>query len=94
MTHDEIYSRLLENRRTIQPPRFGLRRERRSWVARASVADGAEGVTAPPTQGDLWRPDEEPLPATDTYGPSVGGRVVGRIAGGQIIPMEEDDVLP
>lgn len=58
------------------------------------MSDGAESLTAPATQGDLWRPEEESLPAADTYGPSVGGRVVGRIAGGQIIPMEEDDVLP
>jgi hypothetical protein len=92
MTHDEFYSSLLENRRLIQPPRFGPRRERRAWVARASMADGAEGVTAPATQGDLWRPDDDPLRADDqTYGPSVGGRVVGRIAGGRIIPMGDDE---
>jgi hypothetical protein len=91
MTHDEFSSSLLVNRRLIQPPRFGPRRERRAWVARASMADGAEGVTAPATQGDLWRPDEEPLSAPDSYGPSVGGRVVGRIAGGRIIPLGDDE---
>lgn len=92
MTHDEFYSSLLENRRLLQPPRFGLRRERRAWVALASMSGGAEGATAPATQGDLWRPDVGPLPGVDhAYGPSVGGRVVGRIAGGRIIPMGDNE---
>ena len=72
-----------------------MRRLRPGWVARASISGDVEGATPPPASLKFSRELEQLIriaERNDRLVPPVAaiprvGRVVGRIAGGRIIPM-------
>jgi hypothetical protein len=95
MKPDKFYSQFLDGRQGVELPRTGVRRLRPVSAARASISAEVEGATPPPAASEFSRELEQLIriaERNDRLAPEVAaiprvGRVVGRIAGGRIIPM-------
>jgi hypothetical protein len=102
MTPDEFDSEFLDDRQGAERSKTRVRRLRSMSPARASISADMEGATPPPAASEFSRELERLIgiaERNDRLAPQVAaipvvGRVVGRIAGGRIIPMRSQRSLP